>query len=239
VVYAWNRWWPAGALLAATLGCAASNGKFAQLAQEKSQLVATIESERKLNAELQSKLQLASQRAADAERELALVHGDHPKSNLVSATIPRGAPPASLADIAKNNPLLQYNASRRAARVQAELTFNDDQRPSYETRRTLHRVADCLAGQAGRSLAVRITGPADAAGARQAAAIADFFRERGIPSDHILVAAGDSGGIDEEGRQLPGGARGVGLSLVELGDASGTVAQDPNRTDGWTNSGRR
>src|SRR4051812_2317170 len=91
-------------------GCA-SPSQVARLAAEKEQLVAAIQAEKKLNTDLAVRLQSASERAAEAERELAQLDGGKPSRSPASlASTPArssSVSSSSLEQWARSQPLLK------------------------------------------------------------------------------------------------------------------------------------
>lgn len=231
----------ASALLITLVGCAGS-GQLAKIAAEKEQLVAAIESEKKLNSDLAARLQLASERAAEAERALALQHGDKPggtSASLVNTPARRAKASSSLETWSRTQPLLKYDARRSAARVNLNLTFDDQQRLTLDSRRGLDQVADLLVSSGGDRYGISVAGiQTDAVGEaianQRAAAVADWLRKRGIAGERVRTSLRSSSALlDEEGRQLSA-PKSVVLEIVEISGVPDAVAND-----GWTNSGRR
>lgn len=228
------------ALSLAVCGCAGS-GQLAKIAGEKEQLVAAIESEKKLNADLAARLQSASERAADAERALALQHGDKPggtSASLVNTPARRAKASSSLETWSRSQPLLKYDARRSAARVNLDLAFDDQQRLTLDSRRGLDQVADLLVSTGGDRYGISVAGiQTDAVGEavanQRAAAVADWLRKRGIAGERVKTSLrSGSALLDEEGRALSD-PKLVALEIVEIAGVPDAVA------DGWTNSGRR
>jgi hypothetical protein len=131
-------------LLILLSGCA-QRSQLAKLAAEKEQLVAAIESEKKLNADLAARLETTSQRAAEAERELAqLDAGKSGRGSAALASTPArsSTAPSSLEQFCRSQPLLKYDARQRVARVDLNVTFDEQDRLTIDARRDLHQEAD-------------------------------------------------------------------------------------------------
>jgi hypothetical protein len=239
-----------GCLLLASAGGCASQSQLAKIQSEKEQLKALVESEKRLNEKLAAQLQSASQRVAEAERELALAAGGKPvaKPHLVNTQLPAANARAPLDQWAVGQPLLKYDPSTRTARVKVVLTFNTSGQLTIEGRRELDQVADLLLSRSGARCGVRIFGieasSGDPQAAQRVAATTKYLGLRGIPSDRIEVSSKVSPQlIDEEGRKLASTAgSGVELELFERTTAGESVANEPSGKsgDGWTRSpGRR
>lgn len=233
----------------ALCGCA-SRSQLARLASEKEQLVAAIESEKKLNTDLAARLQSASERAAEAERTLAQLDGGIPgrsSANLVNTPARSSSPSSSSSSLeqwARSQPLLKYDARRRLAQVDIDLAFDENDRLTMDARRGLDQVADLLASSSAARYGIAVGGIQNEAGqsdraSKRSQAVVDWLHKRGIAEDRVSasVRAGTSL-IDEEGRKLPA-PRLVALEIVELPGRSDAVANDPKADGGWTTSGRR
>jgi hypothetical protein len=227
-------------------GCA-SQSQLASLRAEKEGLVAAVDAEKKLNADLAARLQLASQRAGEAERELALQHGDKPgrSSAMVSTPARSSAAGMSLEQWSRNQTLLHYDPRRRVARVDLDLTFDSADRLSLESRRALDDLADLLVTPAGSRYGLTVAGipgkgATDSQVRQRAAGVADWLLKRGLGSDRVTTTTRTSSPlVDEEGRKL-NSVRAVQLEVIELPGRVDAVANDPSRSgDGWVSSGRR
>ena len=230
------------ATVAALCGCA-SRSQLAKLSAEKEQLVAAIGSEKKLNLELASKLQSSTDRAAEAERELALLHGGQPRSATLVNTPVRSSSSgsASLEQWSRSQPLLKYDARQRAARVNLDLQFDTSDYLTLDSRRSLDKIADSLSPTSTARYGVRITGIEAQAGdvhaLPRAEHVAKYLRDRGLKDNRLsVVTRGGTALVDEEGRKLGGAAKTVELEIVELPGAPNAVA---NENGGWTASDRR
>lgn len=217
-------------------GCA-SRSQLARLAAEKEQLVAAIESEKKLNADLSTRLASASDRAAQAERELAQLDGG--KSNrsagsLVSTPSRTSSSANSLEQWSRSHSWLKYDAKRRSARIDLDVAFDDQDRLTLEARRGLHQVADLLVSASAARYSIAVSGIKEAGteeqATRRAEAVAQWLQSRGVAADRIAVSTRESS-LDEEGRKLKSPST-VALEIVE-GPA------DAVANEGWTSSGRR
>jgi len=234
------------AFLVAICGCA-SRSQLARLAAEKEQLVAAIESEKKLNTDLAVRLQSASDRAAEAERELAQLDGGksgRSSASLASTPTRTSSSPSSLEQWSRSQPWLKYDARRKLARVELNVAFDEQDRLTLDARRELHQVADLLASGSAARYSIAVSGIKNTAdqehrASQRAAAVADWLRKRGIAEDRIATSTRDSDSLlDEEGRKpkTPGL---VALEIVENPGRSDAIANDPSKGDGWQSSGRR
>ena len=240
------------ALVAAVLvllpGCA-SRSQLARLAAEKEQLVAAIESEKKLNSDLAARLQSTSERAAEAERELAQLDGGksgRSSASLASTPARTSSLPSlsSLEQWSRSQPWLKYDSRKRLARVDLNLAFDEQDRLTMEARRGLDQVADLLVSASAARYSIAVAGiknPSDQGdrASQRAAAVADWLRKRGIGEDRVATSTRDSDSmLDEEGRKLKTPAL-VALEIIEAPGSPGAVANDPSKGDGWKSSGRR
>ena len=229
------------ATVAALCGCA-SRSQLATLSAEKEQLVAAIGSEKKLNLELASKLQSSTDRAAEAEWELALLHGGQPRSaTLVNTPVRASSGSATLEQWSRSQPLLKYDARQRAARVDLDLLFDTSDYLTLDSRRSLDKIADSLSPTSAARYGVRITGIEAQAGdvhaLPRAEHVAKYLRDRGLKDNRLsVVTRGGSALIDEEGRKLGSAAKTVELEIVGLPGVPNAVA---NENGGWTASDRR
>ena len=220
-------------------GCA-QRSQLARLAAEKEQLVAAIESEKKLNSDLQSQLASAADRAAQAERELALLDGGKsPRGagNLVSTPARSGSPASSLEQWSRSHSWLKYDARRRLARVDLDVAFDEQDRLTMDARRGLHQVADLLVSGSAARYSLAVSGIKEAGGddqraSRRAQAVAQWLQSRGVSADRVAVSTRASASIpDEEGRKL----KTPGLVALEIVEGPA----DAIANEGWTSSGRR
>jgi hypothetical protein len=248
------RFLPA-ALAIALAGCTAQ-GQIAKIQSEKEALKSLVESEKRRNAELAVQLQAAAERVAEAERELAIAHsgGGRPSRNtspssLVNTQVGnRGDAATSLEQWSRSEPLLKFDPLHRTARVQLDLAFTGDDRPLFDSRRELDKVADLLSSPQGLRCGVKVYGieskAGDPAALRRATAVAEYLqRVRNLAAHRVEVASrGARELVDEEGRRVATpGVQGVELELFELSSGE-TVANDPTAkpADGWTSpAGRR
>jgi hypothetical protein len=225
-------------------GCASRN-QLTKLMAEKQQLVATIEAEKKENAELVARLQTTSDRAGEAERELALLHNGKPgvSASLVHAPIRSNPPQPSLEQWSRSQPLLRYSAAQRMAVVNVDPTFDSNHQLTLDGRRALDRVADLLASSGAARFGVKVSGIQATAGdaqpaAQQAAAVAQWLEKRGIGKTRIETATRvGSTHVDEEGRRL-GGSHSIELEITEL-PGQAVATEHSKGGDGWTASDRR
>ena len=237
-----------GVALTAVLfsGCA-SRSQLAKLAAEKEQLVAAIESEKKLNTDLAARLQSASDRAAQAERELAQLDGGKSTRSAASlASTPARSSSSSATSLeqwSRSYSWLKYDARRRLARVDVNLAFDEQDRLTMDARRGLHQVADLLVSASAARYSIAVSGIKeggdDQRAARRAQAIAEWLQSRGVAADRVAVSTRDSAAVlDEDGRKLKTPPS-VALEIVENSSRSDAVANDPSGGDGWKSSGRR
>jgi len=236
------------ALLVLLSGCA-SRSQLTKLAAEKEQLVAAIESEKKLNTDLAARLQTTSQRAAEAERELAQLDGG--KSGRSSASLAStparsssSPSPSSLEQWSRAQPWLKYDARKRMARVDLNLAFDEQDHLTMDARRGLDQVADLLVSASAARYSVAVAGIKSTAdqgdrATQRAAAVADWLRKRGLAEDRVVTSTRDSDSpLDEEGRKLKTPVL-VALEIVENPRRSDAIANDPATGDGWKSSERR
>lgn len=226
------------ALAVAISGCA-SRSQLAKLAAEKEQLVAAIDSEKKLNADLSNRLASASDRAAQAERQLAQLDGGKSArgaGSLVSTPSRSSSSATSLEQWSRAHAWLKYDAKRHLARVDLDVAFDDQDRLTMDARRGLHQVADLLVSGSAARYSVAVAGIKDAGGqdgaARRAEAVSQWLQSRGVVADRVAVSTRESASLlDEEGRKVKS-PRSVILEIVE-GPA------DAVANEGWTSAGRR
>jgi outer membrane protein OmpA-like peptidoglycan-associated protein len=219
-------------------GCA-SRSQLAKLAAEKEQLVAAIDSEKKLNADLSARLTSASDRAAQAERELAQLDGGksaRSAGSLVSTPSRSSSTATTLEQWSRSHSWLKYDSKRRVARVDLDVAFDDQDRLTMDARRGLHQVADLLVSGSAARYSIAVTGIKETGGqdraARRAEAVAQWLQSRGVAADRVAVSTRDSASLlDEDGRKLKTPTS-VALEIVE-GPA------DAVANEGWTSSGRR
>jgi outer membrane protein OmpA-like peptidoglycan-associated protein len=230
------------ALLCLTSGCLHSS-QLAKLQNEKSQLTAIIAQEKELNAKLESQLVAVNQRAADAERELAILH-DGPQASGTSslASYGKAGRLASLEPWARSHAELKYDAARRVARLPVEITFTSDDRLQFNARRELDKAADLLLSPEARSLAARVSvSDAEISETRlltRANAVLDYLKQRGVGHDRLEIANRSGRAlVDEEGRRTATGVSRVELEILEMNRTanppSSTVASEPAKEDGW------
>jgi len=239
----------AAALACALLGCA-SRTQIATINAEKEQLKAVVESEKRLNEDLAARLQSASQKAAEAERELALREGGgktaRSSSSLVNTEVKSKGAPGSLEQWAKGESLLKYDSRHRSARVQVKVEFSDDDRLTFDARRELDKVADLLSSQSGSRCSAKVHGieatAGDARALTRANAAADYLRRRGIAADRVAVATRSSSSlVDEEGRKVGAAGSSIEIELVPRDATSESIATEPGKSagDGWSSSQKR
>jgi outer membrane murein-binding lipoprotein Lpp len=231
------------------VGCA-SRSQLVKIQSEKEQLKALVEAEKRTNEQLATQLQTATQRAAEAERELALAHGGKPatKPSLVKTRVPAGASPSTLEQWARSESLLKFDSLRRTAQVSVNVVYNSNDRLTLEARRELDKVADLLASPQGMRCGVRLHGIEAKAGdthaVNRANAAAEYLRQlRGIAENRIEVGGKAAAHlIDEEGRKVGATNTALEVELYELASSTENLANDPSSKggDGWTrSSGRR
>ncbi len=228
-------------------GCAAQ--KLGKVVAEKEQLLANVQEQKQANELLAEQLQTASERLAEAERDLALADaGRSPRStntNTVARSKSRTESPAkkpasssslSLEQLARQESLLQYDSRQRAARLGIEVEFDNENRLTMDSRRELGKAAELLTSAGASRYGARIRGLEAKAGDSQALtranAVADYLRLRGVSNDRLAASTRAAQSLlDEEGRTSATPTGGVEIDLVEL---SGSVAQE-----GWKASDRR
>lgn len=236
-------------MVCSLVGCA-SRSQLVKIQSEKEQLKALVEAEKRTNEQLASQLQTVTQRVAEAERELALVHGGKPaaKPSLVNARVPSGTSPGTLEQWARSESLLKFDSLRRTAHVSVSVAFNNSDRVTLESRRELDKVADLLASPQGMRCGVRLHGieakPGDNQAVNRANAAAEYLRQlRGIAANRVEVGSKAAASlIDEEGRKVGSPSSALEVELFELASSSENLANDPSGKsgDGWTSpAGRR
>lgn len=211
-------------------GCASS--QIAKVQAEKEQLKAHLAEDKKTIDDLASQLADATQRAAEAERDLALTaSGRAPTKRVddVSANLMR-SPSIVSADWTKNDALLKYDPLRKAAQAKLELQFSENDQLTIASRRQLDRIADLLSTQSSSHLAARVkmdqSSLGEARAAARASAVKDYLRTRGIDATRLESVAATSENI-------------VGGLGVEVYERIGAVASDPTPADGWKTSEKR
>jgi outer membrane murein-binding lipoprotein Lpp len=227
----------------ASCGCA-SRQQLSQILTEKQQLVAQIDAEKKQNASLAARLQLADSRAAEAERELALLDGGKtPRSSASLVTTPArtSSPSTSLEQWARSQPLLKYDSRQRAARADLDLAFDNTDHLTFDGRRALNKVADLLADAGAARYGVRVSGietkAGDARAATRAQEVAGYLQKRGLAESRVSTTTSPGTSlVDEEGRKLGTGGRLLELQIVELPGRGDAVA---NEGEGWKSSSKR
>jgi outer membrane murein-binding lipoprotein Lpp len=227
-------------------GCA-SQTQLTKLQQEKQQLTALVAQEKQRTSTLINEIQSLTDRTAEAERELALLHEGRPSAIPALASTRKATTASASFELwAKTHEPLQYDASRRVARVAMDAQFTGENRLSFQSRRELDSVADLLLTPESRPVSVRVvhfpTAENETVSQQQANAVLDYLKQRGVSHQRLEVVARPTAGsrFDEEGRKSPSSTSNMELELWETNNRpTQNVAQDASEGDGWVASPQR
>jgi hypothetical protein len=219
------------------------------LQQEKQQLTALVAAEKERAATLLNEMQVLSERAAEAERELALVHAGRGTTSPTTAlaavrrtTTAAGSP--SLEQWVGEQDHFRYEKARNIARRALQTSFTQEGRLTFQARRELDRAADLLLTPGARGLSVRVihyaTEEQVPTAQQQAAAVLEYLHQRGVPHARLEIVARPGTSLDDEtGRPLPTTTTPrLELELVPTGTIAAAGGAAATETDGWTASPR-
>ena len=225
-------------------GCAGQNSQLSSCQAEKEQLLATIRTQRETTRSLGEQVASLESRLDQAEKELARAGGgtrissrpaEAPRIAPTKAEpLPWRAPPAkgmpqstqqipdqragnaraSLAELAKRERTVKYDAAAGTARFDVPVEFRDGGAAlSAADKQRLDEVSRMLRSDEVRELPVVIAG----ASRERAQAVADYLDRHGIPGERLLV----SGSVPSANRA--GATQGVSIYLA--GEDSPLVAE--------------